>query len=695
MMNFTFDELGFKKDGKDVFMISGEFHYFRVPKSDWRRRMELYKAAGGNCIATYVPWLIHEPTEGNILFDDIPQRSLTEFLQTAKEVGLMVTLRPGPYQYSELAGCGLPDWLLDNYPQVKALDIDGNEIMDASVSYLHSTFLEKARKYYKAFTEVVKPFIGDPVVMLQTDNEATGIHVWFGSIDYHPAVYGFGKEDGRYLVFLKNKYGCIEKLNAAYGTDFADFASVKPAHPGKGKEITLRRKDYYDCYYASIGEYLCLLRDWLIEDGIDLPICHNSANPSMNSCFVETVEKMKKPFLLGSDHYYTLHQEWRQNNPTPQYAIKSYYSMEMMRLFGNPPSVLELPGGSPSDTPPILPNDLLACYFANLAMGMKGCNYYIYTGGPNFENTGDTADIYDYNAFVRADGSINDTYYSLKTFNEFCNAHAWMQRANRRGSAVVGFEWMATREESDDFGGDTVNGFKFVTTGALYTMMCGKYAPEMITMEKPLDLSRPLILPCKGMMSKKAQQKTVEFIKAGGKVLLLGKLPETDLDFAPCTVLADAIGGKVIEPKRARTTRFEEIGNVFGLSVNGLYEELPQNAAVLAKESLSGKPNCIELAMGEGKLIYLACSWKMTTFDQARMMEYLLDRLGATPAVSSSNRSIFTSLIEDHEGHAVLFVLNLYSSPQKTDVTVYNKDGSVKFEGHFDLAAMEVANVDL
>ena len=96
MINFTFDELGFKKDGKDVFMISGEFHYFRVPHDDWRRRMELYKAAGGNCLATYVPWVIHEPTEGNIVFDDIPQRNLTEYLQIAKEVGLMVTLRPGP-----------------------------------------------------------------------------------------------------------------------------------------------------------------------------------------------------------------------------------------------------------------------------------------------------------------------------------------------------------------------------------------------------------------------------------------------------------------------------------------------------------------------------------------------------------------------------------------------------------------------
>lgn len=47
---------------------------------------------------------------------------------------------------------------------------------------------------------------------------------------------------------------------------------------------------------------------------------------------------------------------------------------------------------------------------ANLALGLKGVNYYVYTGGPNFPNTGTTCDIYDYNAHVHADGSLNETY---------------------------------------------------------------------------------------------------------------------------------------------------------------------------------------------------------------------------------------------------------------------------------------------
>ena len=157
MPKFEFDRTGFKTDGRDQFMISGEFHYFRVPAGDWKRRMELFKAAGGNCLATYVPWLIHEPEEGRIVFGDVPNRDLVRFLETAKEVGLQVTLRPGPYQYSELVNDGLPDWLLTGYPEVLAQNIHGEVFRESSVSYLHPLFLEKARKYYRAFAEVVRP----------------------------------------------------------------------------------------------------------------------------------------------------------------------------------------------------------------------------------------------------------------------------------------------------------------------------------------------------------------------------------------------------------------------------------------------------------------------------------------------------------------------------------------------------------
>ena len=92
--------------------------------------------------------------------------------------------------------------------------------------------------------------------------------------------------------------------------------------------------------------------------------------------------------------------------------------------------------------------------------------------------------------------------------------------------------------------------------------------------------------------------------------------------------------------------------------------------------------------------MYLATQWIMKTFDQPRFLELLLKKLGAKPCVGSSNRNIFTSLLEDGEGHNAVVVMNLYSSPQSTVVTVYNRDGSVARNETVSMKPMEVVTIE-
>ena len=42
-------------DGKDMFIYSAAFHYFRCPEELWRDRFRDIKAAGFNTVETYVP----------------------------------------------------------------------------------------------------------------------------------------------------------------------------------------------------------------------------------------------------------------------------------------------------------------------------------------------------------------------------------------------------------------------------------------------------------------------------------------------------------------------------------------------------------------------------------------------------------------------------------------------------------------
>ncbi len=697
-MNVAFDKNGFRFDGNDAFMVSGEFHYFRVPRSDWKRRMQLFKEAGGNMLATYVPWIIHEPKEGEILFGDRDERDLVGFLETAKEMGLAVCLRPGPYQYSELINSGIPDWLLNGYPEILAAHPDGTPILNCAVSYLHPTFLEKARRYYKAFADVVRPYMNDPVVMLQVDNEAVGIHVWFGGIDFNADTMGFGKPDGRYPTYLKRLYGDIASLNLQYETAYGDFTELgAPTGLSRSNRAHCRvLRDYYNFYYETVAEYLVLLRSWLREDGLNTAVCHNVASMQWPQLFKKTVEQMGDNFLLGSDHYYQLNQSWGQNNPTPQHFIKCMICLERLRLLGMPPSVLEMAGGSPSDTPPMLYEDLLAWYRAHIAFGMKGVNYYVYTGGPNFPGTGATNDIYDYNALVRADGTLNDTYYAAKDVGIFMNENPWLQKAQRRVSVNVGFDWEQSYSKDfdpTDVALDAMSLRTFTEKGIMHTLLTTEYSPALISFDGELPLDKPLIVPCATVMAKSVQEKLVRFVKDGGRLLMIGAMPELCENYRECTVIRDYIGAEIGEPYSSGRPVTTAGGiNVYELSRKAPLVKLPKEVKIVASDSRDGTAIGIQKNDG-GTLIFMGVQWEMGQFSQSEMMEELLSGLGAKPAVKSSNRNIITSLLET-DGRRMLFALNLFSGRQRTEITVFD-GGSETSTGEITLGAMEVTYTEI
>lgn len=96
--------------GKSVILVSASLFYFRIPRELWRERMAQVKGYGYNCIDVYFPWNYHELREG--VWDWEGQRNVEEFLEAAREEGLWVIARPGPYICSEWDGGALPAYLL-------------------------------------------------------------------------------------------------------------------------------------------------------------------------------------------------------------------------------------------------------------------------------------------------------------------------------------------------------------------------------------------------------------------------------------------------------------------------------------------------------------------------------------------------------------------------------------------------------
>jgi beta-galactosidase len=90
--------------------VMGEFHYSRVPESEWEEELLKMKSAGVQIVSTYVIWIHHEEIEGE--FDWSGRRDLRRFVELCGKHGLYVIVRIGPWTHGEVRNGGFPDWLL-------------------------------------------------------------------------------------------------------------------------------------------------------------------------------------------------------------------------------------------------------------------------------------------------------------------------------------------------------------------------------------------------------------------------------------------------------------------------------------------------------------------------------------------------------------------------------------------------------
>ncbi len=160
-------------DGKDVFIFSGAFHYFRCPKALWPERFQKIKEAGFNTVETYVPWnwCEREMPASTTDFSKVDLKDFDDWLNMAEQFGFYIIVRPGPYICSEWSTGGFPQWLLTKRPQ-QPLRPQGWLRSDDPV------FLAWSEHWYDAVCPVIarhqitRKQPGQPgVILVQVENE--------------------------------------------------------------------------------------------------------------------------------------------------------------------------------------------------------------------------------------------------------------------------------------------------------------------------------------------------------------------------------------------------------------------------------------------------------------------------------------------------------------------------------------------
>lgn len=207
----TFDKNSFMVDGQRLNVWSGEIHYWRAPDvNSWRDLFQKMRANGYNAVSLYFFWGLHQSKEGGPFdFSKGTIKDLDLLLTMAKEEGLYVIARPGPYVNAEISMGGLPAWMTNYSGGLRTTD---PKVLAASKAWLHA-FDQIASKHL-----VTKG--GGSVLLYQVENELLSDNAARGV--FLKSLVSQVKSDGIDVPLFHNDYGLGGRFKntSLYGTDF-------------------------------------------------------------------------------------------------------------------------------------------------------------------------------------------------------------------------------------------------------------------------------------------------------------------------------------------------------------------------------------------------------------------------------------------------------------------------------------------
>jgi len=251
-------------DGKPVIIMCGEVHYYRLDIRDWQDRIDKLKQAGCNGVASYIPWICHEPVEGQ--FDLVgrtrPELNIGAFIDLCHQNGLYFLVRPGPFIMAEMKNEGIPYWVYNKYPELVPIGWDGAPATTGTLDYLAPNFLKETRKWYREVMNIIQPCLqpnGGNITGLKLDNEI-GMLSWVANM---PDLTDHVLID--FSTWLQQRYD-KEALAVRYSfplDKFDNFRSPKEAYA---------REFYLDLgYYMRnrFAKYVQRLRQYAEEFGVE------------------------------------------------------------------------------------------------------------------------------------------------------------------------------------------------------------------------------------------------------------------------------------------------------------------------------------------------------------------------------------------------------------------------------------------
>jgi len=369
----------------EVPLLAGSVHYWRLDPRDWRACLSAVKDLGLRLVDTYVPWNVHEVAPGQLeLGRGDPQRDVGAFLRLAHELGLYAIVRPGPHINAELTYFGLPERIVWD-PSCQARSPRNHPVMLPMLpfafpvpSYASEAFHDETARFFQLLSPSLVPLLypDGPIVLVQIDNEGA-LYFRDGAYDqdYHPDAITL------YRAFLRQKYGTLERLQAAYPHKEGDpideerrFASLAPParFDARSPADLARHLDWSEFHEHLLETAFDRFARALASAGIEgLPTTHNLP-PGQEATPLNAARVRRSVDLVGLDYYNVASAESRfiVARRTTELAVRT-------EGLGLPAFACEMGAGFPPFFPPIQERDSAFIALAALAYGLRGFNVYM------------------------------------------------------------------------------------------------------------------------------------------------------------------------------------------------------------------------------------------------------------------------------------------------------------------------------
>ncbi len=707
----TFQNKQILIDGKPVFLLSGECHYYRQPRENWPVLLKEARAMGLNCISSYVPWILHEEKEGEFNFSG--NLDLGAFLDLCAEQGFYVFIRPGPYIMAEMKKEGIPFWVSEKYPDALPVGFHEERRDSNTLDYLHEGYLSACRSWYREVMKIIVPRLhsnGGCIIGVQLDNEI-GMLNW---VSNYPVM-----NDGvlrRFTSWLKEAYPA-DALQERYPFELSPSPALfqrlrspeaeweVPFHFDYGRFL----RDYY-------AEYVSVLRGYAIDCGVQgVPFFLNIHGTGSGRIFdfplgVSQLYKAYNQYddiISGTDVYLG---EPKEGNYQDMYVCNAV--TDAMNYGGRPLTSIEFQSSDGAycsmngmrNHPTAPAHQLLLC----LSQDARMISYYVFSGGENYplrypRGDGDdrmafTGQLHGLNSPIGPDGSRSYAFPHISRAARAIHALAPLtaSASQKRDGLVMAYlpDYFLT-ELCDPKGGPIkeiqANLRELRCAGAIDNVVrgilgtgCRFSGMEINDALKETD--QAVFLLSARYMAKDTQEKLLRFAEQGGRLLLYGELPQFDLEGAPCTVLCDGLG--LSQP----TYETEWMPRHFVLTrgagpCEGLVTDLPctraQDFARNGSQWLStvGEPDkmcAFAQSVGSGRVFAVTCDYPAQSDFWKKALEYL----GVSPSITQSEArgGVYVSRSCGEDGQEFFVILNLDAQEKTVDITV---DGETVFPSLF------------